>query len=135
LDIYGLNFHCLSDQNEFTDIDGFEDNDQELSRNELYDVLLEMFPTYQEVRFGVDEFQLAQETYKNNISQQAPVIASIFPSLVVSKIMREEIPSWVMDVPEIPFLPKVFNVDPNNHRTAFTHFNNFDPVSISIHAN
>lgn len=134
LDIYGFNFHGFADQTEFTDIDGLEENDHAIRRNDLYDVLLDMFPSYQEVRFGVDEFQIAQETYKNNILQQTPILASIFPSLVVSKITREQIPSWAMDVPEIPFLPEIFNVDPYNHRTAFAHFLVFDPVSICIYA-
>lgn len=133
-EIFGFNFHSFANQSEFYDIQEMEENEHVITRQEFQDVLLGMFPAYNRILYDPDELDTAIDTYKATVAAQAPVLANVFPPLVLAKILREQLPDWVTKHHVTAYLPCRFELDSTDHRSAFRWFLDFSPVSVEIDA-
>ena len=140
VDIYGFNFHCFEDQTEFNTIHELETNAHGITRSSINAVILDLFQAFQAfqafttISYGMESLNAARKSYTESIADQSPILANIFPSLVVSKIMNYQLSKWVTENPYIPFRPEVFELDPNDHRSAFKCFKDIPLVRVFIDA-
>ena len=134
VDIYGFNFHSFEHQTEFHSIDEMENNAHAITRQSINDVVLDLFPVYITISYGMGDLDVSRQSFSNSIANKSPILANIFPSLVVSKITHYQLPKWVTNTPHIPFLPEVFELDPNDSRSAFRCFKDIPEVHVYITA-
>ena len=134
VDIYGFNFHSFEHQTEFHSIDEMETNAHGITRQSINDVVLDLFPVYITISYGMGDLDVSRQSFSNSIANKSPILANIFPSLVVSKIMQYQLSKWITEDPYIPFRPEVFELNPNDHRSAFKCFKDIPLVRVFIDA-
>lgn len=94
-DLYGYNFHSFADQAEFYGMDGLSENEHGVDEIVLNSIFRHAYPQYQYVRYGMGELLDAVNTFRAELLTQTPALSSIFPALVVKKIVDMQTPSWV----------------------------------------
>lgn len=85
------NFHKQLDESEFSDIDEMDIFNKEAMES----VLFGMFPGYTKIRHGPHELNIAIDAYKTTLATRVHTLASVFPPLVLAKIAKHHVPTWV----------------------------------------
>lgn len=137
VNIYGFNYHSFADEREFFDIDGLDENEHCFAHQDLGNYLMEWYPSYKHVAYGVDNLIVASERYKESISKQAPILANVLPSLAVGAILKNQVPVWTLEneFVQAADIKAMFSLDPENHQAAFGWFHETSPdVSVYIDA-
>jgi hypothetical protein len=131
-EIFGFNFHNHLEESEFNAIDEMEENMHGYMRDDLEKVIFNMFPGFARIHYGPQELETAIATYKTTLAARVHTLASVFPPLVLAKIVKHHVPTWVATKHTPAHLATMLKLDSSDHRTAFFWFLDFSLVKLKI---